>query len=252
MKSQPSSTCGQCGKIFGRSDNLAKHLRHCTGHRPPQLPQQQQQHASTQPPPELSVHHQYTSTGGAVEHYSINMQEAQNLDHLSTALHLILPMTQFHTEHHAYKFQIAITIVCHKAVDPRVVRQPPVTLTSEMIAVYAADTAPPIDDVNRRVLNFIEVFELNGSGWAFSNFQSLQLTWQLDLLRVSAFTPLPRWFQARRVVVNVAGTGDDCFKWAILAGMHPVDVNTYSRRKYVEHMVSMIFLLGLFPSLSRP
>ena len=28
-------------------------------------------------------------------------------------------------------------------MDPSVVTQPPVTLTSEMIAVYAADTAPP-------------------------------------------------------------------------------------------------------------
>ena len=45
---QPSSTCGQCGKTFSRSDNLAKHLRLCTGHRPPPqlLPQHQQQHAS--------------------------------------------------------------------------------------------------------------------------------------------------------------------------------------------------------------
>ena len=43
---------------------------------------------------------------------------------------------------------------------------------------------------------------------------------------------LPRW----RAVVNVAGTGDDCFKWAILAGMHPVDVHADCRGKYVEHM----------------
>ena len=93
------------------------------------------------------------------------MQETQHLAHMSTALYLVLPtMTQSHTKHHAYKFQVAITIVFHKAVDPSVVTQPPVTLTSEKIVVYAADTAPPLDDVNRQPLNFIEVFELNGSG----------------------------------------------------------------------------------------
>ena len=32
-----------------------------------------------------------------------------------------------------------------------------------------------------------------------------------------------------RDVVNVAGTGDDCFKWAILAGMHHVDVHVDRR-----------------------
>ena len=96
--------------------------------------------------------------GGAVERYNINIQETQHLDHLSTALHLLQStMKTFHTKHNAYKFQIAITIVCHKAVDPSVVTQPPVTLTSEMIAVYAADTAPPLDDVNQQLLTGIQI-----------------------------------------------------------------------------------------------
>ena len=170
------------------------------------------------------------------------MQETHHLDLLSTALHLLPTMTQFHAKHYAYKFQVAITIVCHKAVDPNVITQAPVPLTSERFAVYAADTAPPVDGVNRQLLNFIEVFELNGSGLVFSNFQSLQLTlWQLDPLRGSAFTPLPRWIQARRAVVNVAATGDDCLKRAILAGMHPVGVIADRRVKYVEGMCKYDF-----------
>ena len=39
-----------------------------------------------------------------------------------------------------------------------------------------------------------------------------------------------------RAVANVAGTGDRCFKWVILAGMHPADVHADRRGKYVEHM----------------
>ena len=117
-----------------------------------------------------------------------------------------------------------------------------------MIAVYAADTTPPLDDVNRQLLNFIKVFELNGSGWVFSNCQNLQLTlWQLDPLRGSAFIPQPRWIQTKRVAVNVAGTGDDCFNWAILAGMHPVYVNADRRVKYVEHMGNYDFSSLSFP-----
>ena len=148
-----------------------------------------------------------------MERCNISMQETQHLDHLPTALHILLPsMKTFHIKH-AYKFQVAITIVCHKAVDPSVVT-----------------------DVYRQLLDFIDVFELNGSGWVFSNSQSLQLTlWQLDPLRGSLFIPLPQWIQARRAVVNVADTGG--FKWAILAGMHPVDVHAGRRGKYVEHMI---------------
>ena len=176
-------TCGQCGKTFNRTDNLAKHLKHCTGHRQLPPPPQQQQTAAP-PPPKFTIHHQYSSMGGAVERYSINMQETQHLDHLSTSHHLLPSMKTFHIKHHAYKFQVVITIVCQKAVDPSVVTQPPVTLTSEIIAVYAADTAPPVDDINRQLLNFVEVIELNGSGWVFSNFQSVTV----DIMSARPFT----------------------------------------------------------------
>ena len=85
-------------------------------------------------------------------------------------------MTTYHQEHCAYKFQIAVSVVFHKAVDPAVITQPPVALASEMVAVYA-DAVPPLDDVNCQLFNFIEVYEHNGSGsgWVFSNFASLQL-----------------------------------------------------------------------------
>ena len=185
-----------------------------------------------------------------MKRYNIDMQETQHLDHLSTALHLLLPtMKTYQDKHHAYKFQVAITIVCHKAVDPSVVTQQPVTLTSEMIAVYAADATPPLDDVNRQLLTFIKVFELNGSGWVFSHFQDLQLTlWQLDPLRGSAYITSPRWIQTRRAVVNAAVMGDDCFRCAILASMHHVDVNADRRVKYVEYMGKYNFSSLSFPT----
>ena len=62
-------------------------------------------------------------------------------------------------------------------------------------------------------MNFIEVYEHNGSGWVFSHFAPLNLTlWHLDPLRASAFVPLPRWINDKKAVVNVTGTGNDCFK----------------------------------------
>ena len=87
-------------------------------------------------------------------------------------------------------------------------------LTSEMVAVYA-DAAPPLNDVNRQLLNFIEVYEHNGSGWIFSKFVSLQLSlWHLDPVRASAFVPLPNWLQTRRAVVYI-----------ILEGLEMIDLN---------------------------
>ena len=116
-----------------------------------------------------------------------------------------------------------------------------------MVDVYA-DAFPPLEDVNRQLLNFIEVYEQNRSGWVFSNFVSLQLTlWHLDPLRASAFVPLSDWIQTRRAVVNVRGTRDDSFKWTVLAGMHPVDVHGERTSQYVEHVGKYDFSSLTFP-----
>ena len=99
-----------------------------------------------------------------------------------------------------------------------------------MVAVYS-DVVPPLEDVNRQLSNFIEVYEHNGSGWVFSNFASLQLTLRhLDPLRRSSFVRIPRWIREKKAVVNVTGTGDDCFKWAVLSGMHPVGRHEHPNR----------------------
>ena len=122
------------------------------------------------------------------------MNEERHLSALKEAIAVFSPIiSKFQQEHHAYNFQIAACVVFHKAVGPAVATQPPVTLTSEMVAVYS-DASPPLEGVDRQLLNFIEVYEHNGSGWVFSNFTSLQLTlWHLDPLRASAVVPLHRW-----------------------------------------------------------
>ena len=163
------------------------------------------------------------------------MKEAKSLSRLKKAITVFKPaMMNFQQKHSACKFQIAVDVVFHNAVDPAVVTQPP-TLTSGMVALYA--DAPPLNDVDRQLLNFIEVYEQNGSGWVFSNFVSLQLSlWHLDPLRAGAFVPLPNWIQTRRAVVNIRGTGNDCFKWAAFAGMHAVDVHGDRMIQYTEHV----------------
>ena len=101
--------------------------------------------------------------GGSVQQFIVNMKEAKSLSTVEKAIPVFKPvMLNFQQKHSAYKFQIAVSIVFHKAVDPAVVTQPPVVLTLEMVAVYA--DAPPHNDVNRQLLNFIEVYRQNGSG----------------------------------------------------------------------------------------
>ena len=48
--------------------------------------------------------------------------------------------------------------------------------------------------------------------------------------------PLPQWIRDKKPATNIIGTGNDCFKWAVLAGMHPTMDNRPNRMEnYVEH-----------------
>ena len=140
--SRPTSSCDQCGKSFTMSDNLKKHKPTCTGHRIT---------TSAAPAPATAVRPtgklQFTlqqtrrALGGAIEQFTANTKEAKRLSTLKKAINIFnLAMARFLQEHRAYKFQVAVSIVFRKAVDPTVVTHPPVVLTSEMFAVkYTRD-----------------------------------------------------------------------------------------------------------------
>ena len=135
----------------------------------------------------------------------------------------------------------------HKAVDPTILTDPPVTLRTTMDAVYP-NKLPQLVETSRHLLELLEVYEQNGSGWVFSNFVSLELSlWHLDPLRASAFVPLPKWIKDKRAVTNIVGTGNDCFKWAVLAGLHPATDNPHRMEDYLPYID-----LYDFSSLSFP
>ena len=146
----PVISCNQCGKSFTRSGNLMMHKRTCVGAPAPAV----KRHRIGDVAPEFKVRRTRKSLGSAVEQFVVDMKESKYLSAMKKSVAVFKPaMTKFHQDHQAYKFQIAVDVVFHKAVDPAVITQPPVTLTSEMVAVYS-DDASPLEDVNRQLLNF--------------------------------------------------------------------------------------------------
>ena len=71
--------------------------------------------------------------------YEVDMKESDKLTALQRAVTSFHPsMSTYQRDHSAYKFQMAIDVIFHKAFDPTVITQPAVTLTSEMVSVYGA------------------------------------------------------------------------------------------------------------------
>ena len=96
---------------------------------------------------------QRKALGGAAD--SVDMSAANQLVALEDAVVVLEPtMAAYQQRHHAYKYQIAVNVIFHKAVDPTILTDPPVTLRTTMVGVYAADV--PLVETSRHLFELLE------------------------------------------------------------------------------------------------
>ena len=128
-RSVPTFNCTLCGKGCTRSLNLEMHMRTCTGAAASAVGSATLAHrsgAANVPVQRFAVRPKRRALGGAVEVHGVNMKEADQLGALEGAVLALEPtMAAYQQRHRAYKFQIAMGVMFHKAVDPAVVTQPP-------------------------------------------------------------------------------------------------------------------------------
>ena len=123
---QPHTSCDQCGRSFNRADNLQNHIRNCTGRGvvvPTVAVPAAKKCCTCVAPERLQFKLQKTREAleGDVQQFTVNMKEAKSLSTLK-AIAVFKPlMMDIQHKHSAYKFQIAVSIDFHKAVDPAVV-----------------------------------------------------------------------------------------------------------------------------------
>ena len=107
----------------------------------------------------------------------------------------------------ALKFDMALHVIFEKATSQDIKTDPPVCLVSEQLEVYAdTNLSKLFDFVKKQLVDQIDTYEQNGSGWSVFKLTRLQLTaWKLNPLRKkgSTFHILPLWVQNKHAVVNV-------------------------------------------------
>ena len=109
-----------------------------------------------------------------MEVHSVEMNAANQLVVLEDAVVVLEPtITAYQQRHHAYKYQIAVNVIFHKAVDPIILTDPPVTLRTAMVAVYGVDV-PQLVETSRNILELLEVYEQNGVNFVASRTASCQ------------------------------------------------------------------------------
>ena len=121
--------------------------------------------------------------------YPEDLEEADIHTTLYTSIHAMKStIRQYQQKQKAVKVQMVLQAVLVKAVNPAVTTDPPFVLTSELVEVYAdTDVSECLEKIYKQILNYIDVYERNGSGWILNILQSLETIIRiLDPLRASA------------------------------------------------------------------
>ena len=80
----------------------------------------------------------------------------------------------------------------------------------------------------RSIIEKIEIYQLNGSGWYYKEVIHLEIhTVNYHPMRGSSYIPLPDWIVRKKAIVSLRNQDDKCFLWSVLRYLHPRDKNDF-------------------------
>ena len=226
-------SCDKCNKTFYREHNKFLHERHCNKVEYRQSTSLKRKFDSglhrphKKPKINYSISTTKTAFKNAAVTYTIKYHDAKTsfLQEISESVDAMSDkIIDFQKLNKALKFNMALHVIFEKSMNPEVKTDPAVCLVSEQLEVYAdTDLSKLLDFVKKQLIDQIDTYEQNGSGWFLDKLTKLQVTaWRLNPMRggKKTFSSLPIWVQNRRAVVNVRNEDDKCFIWSVLAALH--------------------------------
>ena len=96
----------------------------------------------------------------------------------------------------------------------------------------------------RKLHNDYQNFEKDGSGWSIDQILEMEVhTVEYKPLNASSYVPLPQGIANKRAVLNIINDDNKCFKWSILAALHPVSRKSHSNdvKHYIEYESELNF-----------
>ena len=77
-----------------------------------------------------------------------------------------------------------------------------------------------------KIVNDIEDFTSNGSGWWFKEVLELQVnTIKFNPTKGTSYIDLPSWIKDKKAIINLQNKDDKCFLWCILRYLHPKELH---------------------------
>ena len=94
------------------------------------------------------------------------------------------------------------------------------------INLKSTDIKDLLRKVIRSIIEKINIYQKNGSGWYFKEVIQLEIhTVEYDPLKGSSYIPLPDWIMRKKAIVSIRNKDSKCFLWSILRYLHPREKN---------------------------
>ena len=90
------------------------------------------------------------------------------------------------------------------------------------INLESTDVEKLIDKCVKKIIEDLEAYQKNGSGWYFKEVVQLEIhTSEFNPMNGSSYIPLPDWISDKKAIVNIENKDEKCFIWCILRYLHP-------------------------------
>ena len=90
------------------------------------------------------------------------------------------------------------------------------------INLESTDVEKLIDLNVKKIIEALEIYQKNGSGWYYKEVHSLEIhTVDYNPMKGSSYIPLPDWISNKKAIINIQNKDEKCFLWCILRYLHP-------------------------------
>ena len=94
------------------------------------------------------------------------------------------------------------------------------------INLESTDEKDLLASVKHTILQKINIYQQNGSGWYFKEIVNLEIhTVDYRPMKGGSYIPLPDWIMRKKAIVSLRNKDNKCFIWSILRYLHPREKN---------------------------
>ena len=118
-----------------------------------------------------------------------------------------------------------------------------------VIATLCSQLNDQLDSAFNKIYKSFEEYQRDGSGWVMDQVIKLEVKVAQYLpIAGSSYIPLPKKLQAKKALINIQNDDQECFKWCVLAALHPANDHVDRVSNYTQYETDLDWSMLEFPT----